>query len=60
MDHDAHINQGFLEDWLINWIKAIHKGEDKKLVSINQTIMVSSFVTKFIYLYHGTNDYLMG
>ena len=43
---DKATKQSFPEDWLMNWIKQIHKGEDKNLVSNYSTIMVSSVMTK--------------
>ena len=38
---DQAIKQGFLEDCLMNWIKPIHKGGDKNLVSDYGRIIVS-------------------
>ena len=46
---DQAIKQGFLEDWLMNWIKPIHKGGDKNMVSNYQTIIVSSAMAKLYY-----------
>ena len=40
---DQAIKQYFLEDWLMNWIKPIHREGDTNLVS---TIMVSSVMAK--------------
>ena len=42
--HD--IKQGSLEDWLMNWIKLIHKSGDKDEVANYRTIMVSSIMVK--------------
>ena len=43
---DQVINQGFLEDYLMNQIKQIHKRGDRNLVSNYWTIMVGSGMDK--------------
>ena len=40
------IEQGFPNDWLMNWIKPIFKFGDKNQVSNYRTIMVSSTIAK--------------
>ena len=52
------IDEVIIYDWLMNWIKRIYRGGDKKLVSNNQTIIVSLVMAKLYknkQLAHGLN-----
>ena len=51
---DQAIKQGFLNGWLMNWVKPIHKCGYKNLVSNYWIVMVNSFMTKLNNTSYGT------